>query len=204
MTKKAKKKEVPTIVAITHAFWDDFTYKSSLEKLEAFFEKAAVEAKNRRLFVELDSELLNDYLKKEIDFRDGFYKAVRLAKKHGWKVVPLDKTSVVEQFQSPLMLPLRKDFLRRRYLGYNVRERSWARKLKELKAGGSDFVVMHPNHVQGFLIETGIKGKNVVWIDRPRTWIHHGPIRKRLNSKERRKLKRRNQKKSPKPAKRPR
>ncbi len=192
MARKAQKKESPTIVAVEHVNWAKPAKPESIQRLKRIFERASKEKKRRTLFIELDQELIERFTSKEIGCQEAFHVAVNLAKGYGWKIVALDKRRATENLQWPLAPKLSKDELLKRKHGYNLREKSWARKIRLQRAGENDFVVMHPNHVRGFLIESGIKGKKVVWIDRPETRAFRGlSYGKRLNARERRQLKRR-------------
>ena len=70
----------------------------------------------------------------------------------------------------------------------NFREQQWAGKTKS--AGPKDLIIMHPNHVRGFLIESRFSGRSVQWISQPIT----GKTYRRLKSKERRSMRRLQQK----------
>jgi hypothetical protein len=194
MTRKAKKKESPTVIAVRHYDWGELINRESIKSVARLFKKAK-QGEKRTLFIEIHEEAISDLLTKEVKphLRDAFYVAVKLADKYGWKIVALDKKSITSKLQWQENPVLTENELRERNFDtFNLRENMWTDILKDFRAGRKDFVVMHPNHVRGFLIESGIKGKNVVWIDKPAAKTFRGQVfGKRLNARERRQLKRR-------------
>jgi len=213
--KQKKKKGFPTFIAVRHPeATDKYPADNRLSrssKVLIDFLKKPFSGKRRTLYIELTQLQIDYYLKHgeapgfvarfPVSY-DPFFDAIDLAKKKGWKIVGLDKPRLLLD-----LLPKQEQVYRRqsvlhffgdappppqlplRYAMHNLREKSWAHKLKREKPTANDIVVMHPNHISGFLIESGLKGKNVVWIDKPRSL----KIIKasRLNSREKRQLKRR-------------
>jgi len=205
----------PTVIAVRHPevtdkYPDDGRLLKSSKALINFLERTSSD-KRRTLYIELSQPQIDYYLKhgeapgfvaRFPDSYDPFFDAIDFAKKKGWNIVGLDKPKILldllpkqeQAYRSHSLLRLFEDIppppqLTLRYAMHNLREKSWAHKLKREKPTANDIVVMHPNHISGFLIESGLKGKNVVWIDKPRSL----KIIKasRLNSREKRQLKRR-------------
>lgn len=147
----------PTLIGLQHL---DFTLTSKLlsdasDKIVDFLAKAKMRKKKRTIFIEMRSEQLNNYIERALSKRLGFSKlnpfgiTIAWALKNGWKVVPLDRFNV--QALSHLAPP--------EYLNKNVRERLWANKIAFGRTPKVfDIIIMHPNHIWGFVKECQKKG----------------------------------------------
>ena len=134
----------------------------------------------RTLFVEIFPSTIQELMSgkkfpKEARF-DPFCAAVLAAKKRGWNVVALDSERYRRLTKSAhFVLALHNwEFHpervtahhKSRYLITNFRERAWAKKLKTQPPQPGDIILMHPNHAEPFLEESGLKA-NIKWINRP-------------------------------------
>lgn len=128
------KSESPTIIAVNH--WPNNTIPGFCE-LKLFLEKKASDSKKRTLFIEGD-RLSTEWLQQtdqSLMQHEPFREAILIAQKAGWDIKPLDSS-----------------------YGNEDRENNWARIVKKY-AKPEDIVIMHPNHVRGFLISSRIKEK---------------------------------------------
>ncbi len=110
----------------------------------------------RGILQNLSRKSTQDYLPPE-----PFEVAILAAKKHGWEIKPLDSKEITGKLTKGGCNDIES-----RYVGYDIRERKWA--IKTRRAGENDIIVMHPNHVSGFLKMSGINLKKVAWISKPR------------------------------------
>lgn len=181
-----KRKQIgPTLIALNHNVYD----RASLDKVKKFV-KDAGESK-RRLFIECPKEDFDKILKYRFT-GETFADFMHLALDNGWEVIPIDRKIQAPGAPMPISFKasVEGDILLERYVRLNVREKYWARLIKKFKPRAEDFIVMHPGHIRGFLSESRIKPKKVVWLDK---LVPVGPVISggRLTSSERRKLKRR-------------
>lgn len=201
----------PTIVALEHL---SNTKPEEQERLfEAkiqvrhFLESLAKDGKKRTVYLEVSPESMQQITSKNMLFKatDPFMGVIDFAKRNGWKIVCLDNPKIdLKTYQAVERLgdifgriPIEvinsrycQDALEARFNLMNLRAQVWAHLTRT--AQPEDLIIMHPNHVNDFLLESGILGKNVKWISKPRP--KQEKIR-RLGSKERRILKRLQQRK---------
>ncbi len=95
---------------------------------------------------------------------DPFGVAIAKAHEMGWGIVPLDKQSVHDLYWGFRERESRGVL---RFMNMNLREKQWALKIKQKKAGKNDFVLVHQDHVEGLLHESGISRKSVIWVSKP-------------------------------------
>lgn len=179
-----QKKKGPTIIAAEH-----YTLWRVLEVDWPKVEKIAgqLETKKRRLFIEGSEGGIK--VMSELTFStESFDYFIKIAKKHGWQIIPLDRAAVVE-YKMFGKVRKTKDIALRKFVSFNLREKYWARKVLRMKPTKDDIILMHPNHVKGFLTYSGMSGKQVIWLNQPKPEGAHWGWG-RLNSRQRRKLQR--------------
>jgi len=162
--------DAPLIVAAKHlkVGMSDRLIAETKEKLSQELNPLAQDGVKRRLFIEGTREFYSSVLEDpnvcdlEPCISEPYYHAVRIALNAGWQVVTLDKASYEDVIQNyPPKSP------ERRYMQYNLRERHWALVLRQHSACSNDIMLIHPNHVEGFLAETGFPSERVRWLDTP-------------------------------------
>ncbi len=127
--------------------------------------------KKRKLFIELSPGKVQEILEyirthaqyTHISFMSPFEVAINLAVKNKWEIVSLDAA-----WLNKIIMKI-KETGKAELIGYanhNHRERMWARKVRKL-AKPNDFVVMHPNHVEGFMKDAGYSGKRATFLSNP-------------------------------------
>ncbi|HLC79864.1 MAG TPA: hypothetical protein VJG83_05600 [archaeon] len=148
-------------------------------RLEQIFENAKGK---RRLFVEMAPHILESYKigisSRNNAWNDGFFYrkmgnfiventepfevVVAAALKNGWKLIPLVSMSHIwrlERIQQPLASELNA--------AYNEMEKEAAAIVRKAKADQRDVIVMHPNHISGFLSHSKFSPRSVVFVSRP-------------------------------------
>lgn len=174
----------PTIIAVRHLSNSEQGEEPAIRNeaivLSKFLDRLSEEKKRRTLYLEASPRALQDFEEMGLLFRalDPFSNALLTAKRQKWRIVLLDnKEDDRNAWLRPWISALRK-----RFDNKNLREKKWASIVQGAREG--DIVVMHPDHVRGFLIESGFSGRSVLWISNrpPRgNW-------ERLGSKERRRI----------------
>lgn len=179
----------PTIIALQHPIKED---AARCEKIRDALEEISRDGKKRTLFVELsqgDISLVLDQKPKtrheliqaiNLDmYPEPFAEAVRVAYSKGYKIVGLMSPSVTRFIDK--VKPLYRHFPSRRkellkvtsYVNKNLMEPFMAKRLAKHKPTSNDIIIMHPNHVKGFLAEVDFKPKSIKWLDRPRKRGQH-------------------------------
>ena len=147
--------------------------KATAAKIEVILKTASKGGKKRTLYVEgepnfVDHSIAGPSPHFAANF-DSFSSSIKLADLLGMRVQPLDREwgalsimMLLGQLRHPLLS---------RFLDNNLRHRLWAHKFTETPPNSRDIILMHPNHVIGFLTETALFGKKyggrVEWVDRP-------------------------------------
>lgn len=185
-----KAHKYPTVIALKHRdFRDEMSQarlallKATQDKIIEIITKAPPTRKKRTLFIEGDTATYE-----KDPGNEPFRWSVITARARGWRIIPLDRTDfrkmLFDQLSSEMWIPKRMgDSSLEKYILYNLREKYWARVLERNNASSNDLVVMHPNHIRGFLIESHIPGRNVQWISRPDRLLSS-----RLGTKDRRRV----------------
>lgn len=169
----------PTVIALKH--YRVIEKKEELtqtqERVQEYLNKLAAVKQQRRVFIELNEKVLESIRSGEYPFIEPFSTVVLTADEQNWTVIPLGRKLITDVRSTVVERTSRKfrfegpndpfDFQTIRYINQNLRERAWAHKIKMQKPGEHDLIVMHPNHVEGFLKETGHDPQKVVWINKP-------------------------------------
>lgn len=157
----------PLVLAVRHNEWSEQKTKA-IEK--AMKSKTSSE---RTLFIEGSKSWHDSIQTQDYEF-EPFSFALRLAKQMGWRIVYLDRRPAIQILKK---IPQEPEYWGRKnwknwrltkYVLMNLREKDWARKTRKNKMGKNDVVVLHPDHVTGFLLETGIRPAAVTWLDKPK------------------------------------
>lgn len=185
-------KKAPLLLAAYHPrkeVLDEFEFNNKLKagekKIAEIFGRLAAEKKKRTLFVEMEAHGISRrdpesafFDPVEGIFSDPFTLAVQEAKKHGWRIEPLEQKETSEAERIARLRigykPEGKALLEWRYAHFNCREKAWAGLIAK-KATEDDIVLIHPNHVKGFLTHSNLPREKVVWVHRPLP-NRHGPL----------------------------
>lgn len=184
----------PLIVAVNHPtnIVGEASLEQEYDKVIKMFASISGK-KSRRVFIEISPKGLQE-LKSSGWARvpDPFLAAYFSARTAGYEIIPLDNNKLHDidslgnysrilrnlgEADAPKLF---------RYLNKNLREKYWAFKVKANKITSADVIVMHPNHVRGFLKESGLKPKFIRWINKPQKLM----VLQRLRKGEVAKLKR--------------
>ncbi|MDD5162677.1 MAG: hypothetical protein PHD95_00540 [Candidatus ainarchaeum sp.] len=179
----------PKIIALEHPpFPNSLSKHTALAEgsaqIRAFLEKRAKKGTTFRIFLEGSLDMLNYFKKIDLDFAEmgseekdrsffladlsPYFNVVQIATREKWPIIPLDKKAIKALVEKGIA---KKDSTLGRYLVSNLRERYWAHLLKIMKPTSVDVIIVHPNHVRGLLIETGMNPRNVIWFNRPRNFF---------------------------------
>jgi len=181
----------PIILAVRHSVhgMENWTQlRKAKQNLSEFLTGLAGERVKRTLFIE--GAETTDYFREDVrkimaecGIVEPFSTAIEFAEQKGWTVVPLDKKSVISLMDAYTHNPHPEDKLDDSvtYLMYNRRERNWAHRTRNAK--DEDIIIIHPSHVKGYLAESGLDPRRVVWINRPPR--HHYYERMRSDEVER-------------------
>ena len=176
----------PIIVALSRfEFIPTPEMQSPVERAVALLDKLASEDKPRRVFIELAPDVLERMRSGDIPnelLDDPFIDVVHFADAKGWQVIPLDRAMIrqaTDTMTEPLLRKLlshtepikASDGVMQRYLSWNVKERSWALKLRRERPTEDDLVLLTPHHVNGLVEMMDYDSGRVVWIDR----VHEKP-----------------------------
>ncbi|GEM_PF-6246356 len=107
--------------------------------------------------------------KTPFDTVDPFIGALAFAREHNWEIAGLDKLShqkIHRDIEHGVRThPLPSEY---RYSFMDSRDRAMAIRAKIRLAGNGDVILMHPDHIEGFLADSGFNSNNVEWIHLPR------------------------------------
>lgn len=176
----------PKVIALVHSTVPpnpfDIIYSSMAHD---YLEEVASENKKRRLFIEGPSAVIEakiDRIKKirhqsnggdyfvrdfSVNPQDPFEVALAEAIANKWEIIPMDKESHLKIYSKTWQNDPMRISKTTRYVTMNLRERQWAATIKRLNAGKDDIVILHPDHVKGFLKMSGISKDNVTWLSHP-------------------------------------
>jgi hypothetical protein len=172
MKEVSKKKNTPKVISANHISWHRSPSRAEVDhtwnRLEKLVEAAEREKKSRTLFVEgekIDFEYARHPMPSRL-VHDPFYRIINRVKVLGWKVVYLDENNKYERICDELKIDHPEIIT---YFGKDLREAHWAEVLHHSKVTSDDFVLVHSNHVRGFIRRAGFQAGHVVWVDLPKT-----------------------------------
>lgn len=154
----------PLIIAALHQ--DRYGLRDLVKTGEAVAEAVRKHGvKGARVFIEGEQKIIEQQMREDTDPSRPYALAAATAAEKGMEVVGLDTKEMIKAFYGH---ENRGDIELMRFTEKNLREWSWAKKVEQTEppVTEDDIVIMHPNHVEGFLKNSRM-AHEIVWVDQP-------------------------------------